>query len=970
MKIQHRLYDANVLSGSSDALRNSVGGYYTVIQSSASVNDAYLDFKETITPFDTDIFGESIISTPRTSLIDKVLVQRNVTTLSSSNSMFPYYVIPVSIQGSLDVEEASDDSRQSINVEKWKSFILGGNYNNIQYPGIFSNTIHDVNNFSFDVPYGLLYAKTIDRENYASYTTLNSKSVYNKYLPAYQKGEDNNSLLVQLNAYELAYCTLVDQDATDPIVSASITLGGLYNHASSSIFDTAMKFYPALIKTSHETISSPSHGERRLYADAHFRSRKYFYDFALSNSGSSSPAYFLNKKAISQLFGLVDEHKDYYPFYNKISLPSFGASALNETIIEANFSNLLLKSLKNVFVDNSVAISANNFVSERSFRAADDNGNATERTTVENSSYNFVDFNILLAQLSNEPGAGDALATAPGRFIGESNIENRAPIAEASALRHLNKINTYNMLNTVQKSILSTIDSGTMLDEDYLPWSDISEFSINKFFSLAKHNLNEKSECVALRLEKIDTTTNSVVSNVMIQNQPPDASTTGTYNADSSQGDPWCYYDMEVKYGTPYTYNTYAYFMVVGYKYEYSDLVLSRPIGSHGQYDAGDFIVPGFDYAAGASTAAVKYTCIEFYDPNSGNSTPSPMQTSNTTLLSPVRVNLLDVASIEGYATAAQELVLDNSLNWADFNLKIEPIIRIFEVPVATKTLTVLDNPPPKAEVQPYQVKDQSQAIGFYIKLENPPVRDGLDTSIAYPTPITSDERITYSRYLSSQNMLDTDKVKFGTVSKPTKVQVYRLSHKPKSMSEFEGNLVTTKDLVIRDENNNLHRTYITPVCFYDERIATSHKFYYTFRYLNENNTPGAWSHIIEAELVEDGGYKYAVFNSIIESELEKDIKHEHPYQQFKKLLMLRPTIPQIDLDALNLNYDITAEEAYDDVTLGNTVSSKIWDKTYKIRLTSRKTGKKIDLNVTYKLREGYVDSTTIESYADSSTEV
>ena len=44
---------------------------------------------------------------------------------------------------------------------------------------------------------------------------------------------------------------------------------------------------------------------------------------------------------------------------------------------------------------------------------------------------------------------------------------------------------------------------------------------------------------------------------------------------------------------------------------------------------------------------------------------------------------------------------------------------------------------------------------------------------------------------------------------------------------------------------------------------------------------------------------------------------------------------------------DQTARSQYDEVDIG-TAEETIWGKTFKIRLTSKKTGKKIDLNITY----------------------
>ena len=45
------------------------------------------------------------------------------------------------------------------------------------------------------------------------------------------------------------------------------------------------------------------------------------------------------------------------------------------------------------------------------------------------------------------------------------------------------------------------------------------------------------------------------------------------------------------------------------------------------------------------------------------------------------------------------------------------------------------------------------------------------------------------------------------------------------------------------------------------------------------------------------------------------------------------------------------ASDEIDNVEVGMSGLEKIWDKKFKIRLTSKKTGKKIDLNITYKLQ-------------------
>ena len=58
-----------------------------------------------------------------------------------------------------------------------------------------------------------------------------------------------------------------------------------------------------------------------------------------------------------------------------------------------------------------------------------------------------------------------------------------------------------------------------------------------------------------------------------------------------------------IKYDEDYTYNIYAYVLVLGKKYNFSDLRLTREIGST------DFTVGPYEATA----------CLEFYDPTTGD---------------------------------------------------------------------------------------------------------------------------------------------------------------------------------------------------------------------------------------------------------------------------------------------------------------------------------------------------------------
>ncbi len=58
----------------------------------------------------------------------------------------------------------------------------------------------------------------------------------------------------------------------------------------------------------------------------------------------------------------------------------------------------------------------------------------------------------------------------------------------------------------------------------------------------------------------------------------------------------------------------------------------------------------------------------------------------------------------------------------------------------------------------------------------------------------------------------------------------------------------------------------------------------------------------------------------------------------------------QLAFNTTNVDFQQDAITQVDNVIVGS-AEDLIWDKTFKVRLTSNKTGKKIDLNITYNLR-------------------
>jgi len=102
--------------------------------------------------------------------------------------------------------------------------------------------------------------------------------------------------------------------------------------------------------------------------------------------------------------------------------------------------------------------------------------------------------------------------------------------------------------------------------------------------------------------------------------------------------------------------------------------------------------------------------------------------------------------------------------------------------------------------------------------------------------------------------------------------------------------------------------------------------------------------------LVDDGGYKYSLFDVVYKEDFDIGT-HINPINNFKKLFHLKPNLSHLTMDDTNLDYSETARyNLTEDNLIVGTADETIWGKIFKVRLLSKKTGKRIDLNITYNL--------------------
>ena len=865
------LINPALIKDSSDKVRNTFGGYYNFVEADGTESYEYS------APV-ADDNGTPVVIYDQSDLFDYSI--RSTITTASADVFNTNLSVNVVVVG---------DSTNIENDEHWKQILVGGEYNTSSYDGVYTSGLFENFYVTTEIPYELYSVKTMVESDYADYDTISVGYKYNYHERSYESYISGRSTYEIPSLYLLNEAYKTDTAGFEPEIINFINLeGDASADALENLFNVSSGDYPPFEEGS-EVQDYPATTQWKSNV-GNYKDYLSLYQNA-SLSGSTLEFLTSNSSNIiidNDILNIVDDSVlESLPFYTHVSIPAgtITPGSVNIKIRDYNLKNLMMKTIKERFVDNGPTIETENFKFWQQADQLIDGELKTAHNTVTAVDYRNFDLLPTILNDIKSPTRNSRNLTC----LTNDAIEQHVVTDINGVYRHIKNTRMMGFATELVEHMREQGETfSTELDGSSL--SDILDYA----------NASNHIESIGYRIQKIGGAPRGT---------PRSVNTLCNYYIFDDNRD-IDLYDTQVKYGANYRYNVYQYVAVIGYRYSYKNFAGTRQIGKN-------------DHDNDSTTE--DKNCLEFYDLITGR---------EATRTDP-RETIVGTYDPLDTTFSADAQVLSDYPYLCEFDIVIEPYIKIIEIPLSTKETQIMDHPPRKVEIMSYQRKDNSQTIGFYAKYESFEPQP-------YPLTISDEDQNTKNDYMVSNNLYAGEEIAQES-TRPVAVEVYRIDKKPTTMRDFRGTLIATKDLT------NLK--FDTPLtdCFYEQRIRTNTKYYYLFRFLNAHNMPGHTSPVVEAELVDDGGYKYSLFDVINDSEISDEPPVDAPSKPFKKLLQMKLQSSHLILDDEKVDYEGNASDEVGNFGVGN-ADDPIWDKTFKIRMTSKKTGKKLDINVTYKV--------------------
>lgn len=271
----------------------------------------------------------------------------------------------------------------------------------------------------------------------------------------------------------------------------------------------------------------------------------------------------------------------------------------------------------------------------------------------------------------------------------------------------------------------------------------------------------------------------------------------------------------------------------------------------------------------------------------------------------------------------------------AGFLVHSEPSLKIVELPYFSHTNRLLDSPPvmPDIEIIPFRGVADKIKINFSANVGRYDMM---------PEALEKGEARIHNVIRQAQDRLDGEPIRYESDDHAEEFQVYRLTRHPYSYMDFHGMM---KKSVLTDIDPET-QSKATSASYVDE-IEPNKKYWYTFRSVDNHGHVSYPSAIYQVEMIDDHGSIYPIIKSV-------DFAPRTPKISSKKMKRFMQIVPTFSQGMLNeeksglLEAASVADRWDKDTFFLGVEDETLWGKKFKIRLTSRKTGRKIDVNIVF----------------------
>ena len=288
--------------------------------------------------------------------------------------------------------------------------------------------------------------------------------------------------------------------------------------------------------------------------------------------------------------------------------------------------------------------------------------------------------------------------------------------------------------------------------------------------------------------------------------------------------------------------------------------------------------------------------------------------------------------------------ITDGSNTFATLEARVvvnmSPRLKLVEIPYLNTSPTwpslVLDRPPnpPSVNIIPYSGNPRNVLILF---------DETSGNYLLTPKIITKQDEELFKRHSVAQGVKNGDPIQFGNDNATTEYQVFRTTMPPSSFESFS--MASVREA----QGSSLLET-----------LEPNRKYYYMFRSIDRRGNVSNPSSVYEVELVtlEDGsGSPKRAVLPIIRPYSFPDPILTNTKKEFRKYLMIEPASHQAAVDSIEqsgVKFGIPLREGED---LKSVFSEKHSPegRRFKLRITSKKTGRKMDLNFQFKQKHELV---------------